>query len=54
MLANLNFVDQLPLRATKLVSSGRQLAVVLLIKEAAVDQGEDTLGRLIAEIGQAA
>jgi hypothetical protein len=54
MLANLNFLDQLLLRATKLVSSGRQSAVVLLIKEAAVDKGEDPLGRLITEIGRAA
>jgi hypothetical protein len=53
-ITNFNLMDQLLLRATKLVSSGRQSAVVLLIKEAAVDEGEDPLGRLITEIGRAA
>jgi hypothetical protein len=47
-------VDQPLLRATKLVSSGRQSAVALLIKEAAVEDGGDSLGRLITEIGRAA
>lgn len=45
---------QLLLRATKLVSSGRQSAVALLIKEAAVDERGGPLGRLIIEIGRAA
>ena len=49
-----NFVDQPLPRATKLVSSGRQSAVALLIKEAAVDEGGSSLGRLITEIGRAA
>jgi hypothetical protein len=48
-----DFVDQPRLRATRLVSSGRQSAVPSLIKEAAVGEG-DPLGRLITEIGQAA
>ena len=54
MIHKFNFVDQLLPRATKLVSSGRQSAVALLIMEAAVDEGEDPLGRLITEIGRAA
>ncbi len=53
-ITNFNLMDPLLLRAAKLVSSGRQSAVTLLIKEAAVDQGEDPLGRLITEIGRAA
>jgi hypothetical protein len=51
---NFNFVDQLLLRATRLVSSGRQSAAALLIKEAAVEEGGSSLGRLITEIGRAA
>jgi hypothetical protein len=39
-----NFVDQPLLRATRLVSSGRQSAVALLIKEAAWKTGEVPLG----------
>jgi hypothetical protein len=54
LIATFNFVDQLLLRATKLVSSGRQSAVALLIKEAAVEDGGDPLGRLLTEIGRAA
>jgi len=49
-----DFVDQPLLRAAKLVSSGRQIAVALLVKEAAVEDGGDSLGRLITEIGRAA
>jgi hypothetical protein len=47
-------MDQSLLRATKLVSSGRQSAVALLVKEAAVEEEGSSLGRLITEIGQAA
>ncbi len=36
------------------MSSGRQIAVTLLIKEAAVEDGGSFLGRLITEIGRAA
>jgi hypothetical protein len=50
VMHNVDFVYQLLLRATKLVSSGRQSAVALLIKEAAVDEGEGPLGRLVTEI----
>jgi hypothetical protein len=49
-----DFVDQLLLRGAKLVSSRRQSAVALLIMEAAVDEGEGPLGRLVTEIGRAA
>jgi hypothetical protein len=54
VIHKVDFVYQLLLRATKLVSTGRQSAVALLIKEAAVDEGGGPLGRLIAEIGRAA
>ena len=54
VITNFNWRDQLLLRATRLVSSGRQSAVTLLIKEAAVEDGGDPLGRLITEIGRAA
>lgn len=54
MIAKFNFVDQLLLGAARLVSSGRQIAVALLVKEAAVEDEGDSLGRLINEIGQAA
>ena len=47
-------MDQPLLRATKLVSSGRQSAVALLIMEAAVEDGGDPIGRLLTEIGRAA
>jgi hypothetical protein len=49
-----NFVNQLLRRAARLVGSGRQNAVAFLFKEAAVGDGEDPLGRLIADIGRAA
>ena len=51
---NLDFVDQPLLRATRLVGSGRQNAVASLVKEAAVEDGGSSLGRLITEIGRAA
>jgi hypothetical protein len=54
VIHKVGFVYQLLLRATKLVSSGRQNAVALLIKEAAVEDGGDPFGRLITEIGRAA
>ena len=47
-------MDQLLLGATKLGCSGRQSALTLLIKEAAVEDGGDPFGRLITEIGRAA
>jgi hypothetical protein len=54
VIHRVEIVDQLLLRATKIVSSGRQSVVTWLIKEAAVDEGEDPLGRLINEIGRTA
>ena len=53
-ITNVNLVDQLLLRASKLVGSGRQSAAALLIKEAAVEEGGGPLGRLVTEIGRAA
>ena len=49
-----DFVDQPLLEAAKLVISGRQSAVLALIKEMAVKEGEGPLGRLVTEIGRAA
>ena len=47
-------MDQLLLRATKLESSRRHTVAASQIKEAAVEDGGDPLGRLITEIGRAA
>jgi hypothetical protein len=54
VIPKLDFADQLLLKARKAYTSAWQSAVALLIKEAAVDKGEDPLGRLITEIGRAA
>jgi hypothetical protein len=49
-----DFVDQPLLEAANLGCSGRQSAVAVLIKETAVGEAGDPLGRLITEIGRAA
>jgi hypothetical protein len=50
----LNFVDQLRLFTAMLVGSRRQRAALLLVKEAAVEEGGDSLARLVTEVGRAA
>lgn len=44
LIHTFDFVDQLPLIATRLVDSGRQSAVPVLIKETAWKKGEAPLG----------